>query len=659
MGKIVIKKISLVLLATLFLTNSLYSQNPRFRWSTSEWQKGITTSRTFKYGEQNFLFLSNPTNGNAWTFNLKDDGTMGDVLWYTNKWYKGVTTSEVLKVKENNFLFLSAPDLKKGWIFELTKDGKVGKLTWEPKTWREGIEGVASYQAGGKTYLFVVCKNSGSASIYEVTHDGKLGKETWKSDGFDRDIYAVDTYKINGKNYLLFCSAQAGKAHIYELSEDGKLLDNKWSANWEKGIKSLEIFNSGGKNYLFVLNTTNGHTWIFDMPDNVTVGNNIWFVGNYEKGIRTVCSYDLFGMQHFLLSNSVNGHAWIITNFHKHKPDLTDVTPSGKVGEKAKELVKNADMLYSRLYKLEERINRINDKGNIAKGTVKKSSNVSQRTRAASDKINRAYDVLGAFCKIPMVGTPVTALRLSVNPAKSKIDAVAGHLENLNNTVIVPVEQRFEKSSNNMGFASNCVLGAALRLRELKEGLVTYYAEKKKKELSEVVKLASVNQELSNLEKSVSELEAELGKIEGLYDKVGRLNGAISKAENGITKFDNGVNKVDNVSKEVDNVLNKRFEKTVLKKKISISLRDVLSGGKVGKVFQSFVDKWAGKLIEPLTKKMNIKLPAVPNFDEFKNELNNLSSEVTLLGKYDEALRKKSENVIKTSKKIAGFSKEL
>ncbi|MCK9212002.1 MAG: hypothetical protein M0P61_14265, partial [Ignavibacteriaceae bacterium] len=137
-------------------------------------------------------------------------------------------------------------------------------------------------------------------------------------------------------------------------------------------------------------------------------------------------------------------------------------------------------------------------------------------------------------------------------------------------------------------------------------------------------KSSGVNKHLSDVNNELVSMNKEISKLETMTESIANIGSPIQKAEKGLKSVEKVFGKTDKVAKQIDKVLNKRFKKKILGKKINISVKDVVSGGKVGDAFEKQAKKWASKLLKPVLKGLNVKIPDIPGADKVADELDKI-----------------------------------
>lgn len=314
----------------------------------------------------------------------------------------------------------------------------------------------------------------------------------------------------------------------------------------------------------------------------------------------------------------------------------SDINSSESVkmtGPEAEKVVKNIDQTYKELYSFETRLAKVNNKLEKANKVLNKTSVVSGNLNSLTSKINRSYDALMVFTKIPVVGPAVTGLRTTVGIAKGKIEGVNNKVKSLERPVVRPACEGFESLSGVTGTFDDKVVSLCTELKTVRssytkasgcaagttdQNLINSFEQKS----------AVMNQRLDDINKELSSMNAEIEKIEKMADAAGKIEGPVKTADKGIKAVEKVFNKTDKAAKKIDDVLNKRFKKKILGKKIDISVKDIISGGKVGKAFKQAAEKWAKKLLNPVMKKLNIKIPEIPGMDKIANEVSNMKNSI-------------------------------
>ncbi len=338
--------------------------------------------------------------------------------------------------------------------------------------------------------------------------------------------------------------------------------------------------------------------------------------------------------------------------------NLSSVNEGNTPGPKSRALVANINDTYSEVHKTEKRIKALNLKAAEARKALQRTKAASNGINDLNSRVKRTYDVLAVFQRLPIVGTPVTALTVSLDKVKGKLNKANTSVKKFEKTTLGPtlnsayilneaiyaiernlvdVNKKLLSTKINYSKAASCIYNindqAAISAFESN-------SEKANKDLNKVNKvLAEINKSITELEKivkSVSKLKNELGPL-----------------EKQIKNIDFAFKKSDKVAKEIDKVLSKRFKKKIAGKKVvDISLKKALTiGKKYTKKVTTYINKWVGKTIDPIIKKLKIKIPGV-NIDGLKKELNNLNNSSKLLAN-------QTSKILDFDKKLKDMKKNL
>lgn len=368
------------------------------------------------------------------------------------------------------------------------------------------------------------------------------------------------------------------------------------------------------------------------------LGNGRFKIYNQNGKIITLSNRSSGNNSNILIWDDHNGEwtEWYFIDTNTNKPFIPGksteiksikVSGTGKTAKTAAEI----DKTYNRLNQLETKSIQAFSKIKSASVSIDQAYAISNDVNGLTGKVNNTYNALSSFSNIPVIGAAVTALSTSLNMAKSQLNKANSGLANIKQPVIDP-------AFSNLNFAKTSSIAFHSTIQKLKMDLFSA----KNMLNTNPEKCGEISSKLSNINNALSKSENDLSEIEKLSASVSKVGGPINKVDSGIKNFSNAFNKADDAASEINDVLNKRFKKTinlkVKKIKINISLKDVLTGGKVGKAFKKFVNKWVSKLTKPLIKKLNIKIPTVPGIDEFKTAVNNSLD-------FTKILRQKSEDL--------------
>ena len=275
--------------------------------------------------------------------------------------------------------------------------------------------------------------------------------------------------------------------------------------------------------------------------------------------------------------------------------------------------------------------------------TAGSGSSIAQNVSDINSRVNDTQSALNPFSRFPIIGAPVKVLSTTLGLSLGQI----GKADKVLKTIKEPV---LDKTSENVNYALTSNILVNNKLNYLK-----IYLENKKRTIasSEEYKnptvrdaiVAKIKNELSAFNSFSQLVNGKFSVIGSECNKLNKLDKAFDKFDSGLNKFDNGFKKVDRVADEINEVLDKRFKKEIAKVKINISVRDVLEGGKVGKLFDKYVNDFVKGAFKPLMNKLNEKLPAFPEADELKDSFNE-TLDIT------KKIRSESEEIEKESAKL-------
>ncbi len=379
---------------------------------------------------------------------------------------------------------------------------------------------------------------------------------------------------------------------------------------------------------------------------------------------RKACGF--FVVIAMLSSISVYGNN-LNSNLDNSSFSLTKISSKGKkkgkstgkklTGKNAQSVIKNIENNYNQLNSIEQRVGRLNGKVKKAKETLERARRVAIKVNELDDKVGRTHGTLSAFTHLPVIGAPVKALSFSLKQVKKKLGSTNNTIKAIEKPVISPAVSSIEGAYNITNRFDQQLISLKNSMNKMKDSYERAAQcvkdSKKKKNIKNFEKKSgALNKDLKNVANKLKGIDSKLSKIEKSLSKLDKIEGPLRKVENGMGNFEKVFSKTDKASHEIDKVLNKRFEKKILRKKISISLRDVLTGGKVGKVFRKFLDPWMDKLLKPLTQKLNQKLPDIPKIDELKKELSNSANATKTIKKEVDQLKNVGMSLDKVAKPI-------
>ncbi|MCK6614307.1 MAG: RICIN domain-containing protein [Ignavibacteriaceae bacterium] len=306
-------------------------------------------------------------------------------------------------------------------------------------------------------------------------------------------------------------------------------------------------------------------------------------------------------------------------------PDISSVVLSPGSDPDAASLAAEIDNMYREIGGVEGK------SASVVKNLLKSGNalsdarNVSIKVNSLNSKVNDINDAIVVFERLPFIGPAVKVMSTSLDYSGKQLGRVDAALGAIKDNVIEP-------SVTNMQTAMRQNILLNSQIRYLKQYLVGV-----KQQISGLSKdgisyskndFAVMRQKISELTLSFSALNKSLSETEKNCKLINKIDAPAEKIVKGVKGFDKSIKQVDKIADEINKVLDKRFKKEIAKVKINISVRDVLEGGKVGKIAEKYVGDFVEDALKPVLKKLKIKMPEVPGADEFKNLLTE-SVEVT------------------------------
>ncbi len=357
---------------------------------------------------------------------------------------------------------------------------------------------------------------------------------------------------------------------------------------------------------------------------------------------------------------------WYLLDVDTRKPFIPYSVPqnlnalkSGDMpGPESRALAANINDTYQEVNKTEGRIKALNQKATTARKALKRTKSASNGINDLNGRVNRTRESLTIFQRLPIIGTPVTVLTVSLDQVKGKLNKVNSAVKKLEKSTfgptlnsayalneamyslerkLVDVNKKLLTTKMRYNKAASCVTKA-------NDATLTSTFESNSKNANS--NLNEINSSLTDINKSITELEK-------IIKSVSKLNGQLGPLEKQIKKINKAFKETDKVAKEIDKVLSKKLTKKFAGKKVvNISLKKALNvGKKYTKKITDFINKWVGKAISPIIKKLKIKIPSV-NIDGLKHELSKLKNSANQIAE-------KSKKVLDYSKKINEIKNKL
>ena len=314
---------------------------------------------------------------------------------------------------------------------------------------------------------------------------------------------------------------------------------------------------------------------------------------------------------------------WYLIDAETNKPfipkgseiDITAVSNNSPNPE-VKALFSRIDNSYNNLNNIQTQSGNLISKLRNANGIIGKGYRTSDLIGDIDSKVTDTESAINPFGKFPIIGPPVKVLSTSLKFSLSNAGKVNTTMKGMRTGVI-------DKCNDNISYAlkSNILLNSKVNylngmLYDEKKALsgmnTTHDAD------SIVVRVNALNQRLNNISAATGSIPNNLSEIDKHSGNFKKLERPLDDVNGGLDKFNNEFRKVDRIADDINKVLEKRFKKQIATVKINISVRDVLEGGKVGKLFDKYVNEFLDDAFKPLIKRLDIKLPGIPNIDNLK-----------------------------------------
>jgi uncharacterized protein YukE len=357
---------------------------------------------------------------------------------------------------------------------------------------------------------------------------------------------------------------------------------------------------------------------------------------------------------------------WYLLDVNTKKPyvpypipsDLSSIKISDFPGPESKKLASNINNTYKEIHKTEQRMKGLNTKAADARRALQRTKSASNGISDLNGRVNRTRESLTVFQKFPIIGTPVTVLGATLDKVKGKLNKANKSVQKLEKVTLGPtlnsayalneamyaLERQLVEGNKQLIITKIKYNKAASCVRAADDAAVISAFESSSKEANNELKM--VNSSLVKINKSITELEK-------IIKSVAKLNNQLGPLEKQIKNINKAFIETDKAAHEINKVLKKKFKQKVAGKTVvNISLKDALSvGKKYTKEVTKYINQWVGKAIDPIIKRLNIKIPSV-NIDGLKNELNNLNNSSKLLAE-------KSKTVLEYRKELDKIKSQL
>ncbi|GJQ62356.1 MAG: hypothetical protein SCALA702_14090 [Melioribacteraceae bacterium] len=615
--------------ASLFLliAAELFSQSPSVTWSANNWPKGISETVTYEVNGNHYELMISPDNGKAWIKELLPNGTEGKNVYYTDKWEKGINCAAAYSAGGNTYFFLSNPKNGHAWINKVDKNGKKGNWTWKGTDWYKGISEAEIAQVGDKNILILSQPKPGNIWHIELTDDGKIGKFLnakiqWKN------VHSISSWNAGPNTYVLYISGN-GEAWINKLNEDGSLGEETWrTKGWNKNITASTTYQFAGKNHVLLSRPEAGKAWISELTDDGKIGKHWWKTSHWQKGIQGVAAYNVDGVPYLFLSNPETGWAWIFNNIGYLPKNLNQA--------------KQLNGTYSKLLETENKLASFRNK--IRKEMLPSLYSLDNLDAKLNDTERRIDDYMTALEPlniVPFVKRVSKLVSSTLNTVNNQIKKAHSLSANMNKTTVKPTE----KNTYGAFAATNNANHAILMLMSK-----YIQADNSGADASVINKL---NRQESAIAEETSRLNGETNKLSKISSHIKKIQKPVNKIKGGIKKVESKLKKVDNFIAKVNNALEKKFEKKILRKKISISVRDIIDGKKkMNGAVKKAAKKFAMKLLSPVLDKVKIDFDAFPGKKEIESAFKEIKQKSAEIVDASKVLDKCAQNLVRLNGQI-------
>ncbi|GMU87098.1 MAG: hypothetical protein AMXMBFR48_23390 [Ignavibacteriales bacterium] len=440
--------------------------------------------------------------------------------------------------------------------------------------------------------------------------------------GNNLQLYQLSDFNDDRK-FQIIPSNSNMQYYSISVADDNTLLVDAGASNSPAGsnIGIREINNTEGQNFSF-RHQGNGRFKIYTQGGKVvTVANrspenhaNIQ-TGEDEAGAWT---------EWYLIDVNTN-QPYLPKQQKGGDPDISSVSLPPGIDPDAVSLAAEIDNIYREISVVEGKSSSVVTNLLKSGNALSDARNVSVKVSSLNSKVNDINDAIVVFERLPFIGPAVKVMSTSLDYSGKQLGRIDATLGAIKDNVIEP-------SVTNMQIAMKQNILLNSQLRYLKQ-----YLFKVKQQISGLSKdgasyskndFSVMKQKISELTLSFSALNKSLSETEKNCKLINKIDNPAEKIVKGVKGFDKSIKQVDKIADEINKVLDKRFKKEIAKVKINISVRDVLEGGKVGKIAEKYVGDFVEDALKPVLKKLKIKMPELPGADEFKNLLTE-SVEVT------------------------------
>jgi len=302
------------------------------------------------------------------------------------------------------------------------------------------------------------------------------------------------------------------------------------------------------------------------------------------------------------------------------------------ISEELNELKKNLKISEYRLASIASKPKNLSRNISKASDVLNKLTYISDTLRKADTDMTHISRTLKAFNVIPTVNNFTKIAGKIVRDGDRPVHGMVLKFNSVERPVITPLKNSVASLatiSANMATKvqkiDTVVRQTRMTINEIQKCL------EKQKNPKALIKAGQdakeINKGLVQANKVLNTTNRSLDRISSGVKTIARLQPLVKKVADASRKIGKPIKDIGKATHEIDKVLDKKISIKIFRKRISTSVRKILTGA-VPKIVKKLLNKFsklAMKALDPVLKKLKIRIPKIKGIDQLKRDLNKLS----------------------------------
>lgn len=260
-------------------------------------------------------------------------------------------------------------------------------------------------------------------------------------------------------------------------------------------------------------------------------------------------------------------------------------------------------------------------------------TSLSDTLRKADGEMKDISKTLAVFNVVPTVNTVTKATGKVVKDARKPVNSMVKKFDRVEKPVIIPVKENIGKLKNLNDAVvvkiRNVSATVSVAKRVVNEVNVCLETQQNPDALIKIGReVKDINEALVKVNKSLSATNKGLSAIRPGIKKIANLQPAVKRASDSASQIGQPIHEIKKATHEIDKVINESitFKTPITKKKITLSIKKILTGAipKPAKVILNKFTDAAMKALDPVFKKLKIRIPPVKGLEEVKRGIDDI-----------------------------------